>query len=156
MPVLTAAERVCADTASKVPILQDDVIYRLLDSMAEHLAARLEPVVSDKVESTAVVGQIFELGGAAKGQIVAGSQVSSGVFTTANTVRVRIRRDDEIVADGVRVASLRRFRDTANQVQAGEECGIVLEGHSDVRAGDVLELYGQVTSHKSLKPQYQQ
>ena len=52
----------------------------------------------------------------------------------------RLVRDGTIVYDG-RIGSLRRFKDDVREVTAGMECGIVLENFSDVKEGDVLEVY---------------
>ena len=49
-------------------------------------------------------------------------------------------RDGTIVYDG-RIGSLRRFKDDVREVEAGFECGIVLENFADVKEGDVLEVY---------------
>ena len=39
------------------------------------------------------------------------------------------------------IASLKRFKDDVREVQAGFECGILLDGFNDVKEGDVLELF---------------
>ena len=49
-------------------------------------------------------------------------------------------RDGTIIYDG-RIGSLRRFKDDVREVEAGFECGIVLENFPDVKEGDVLEAY---------------
>ena len=40
-----------------------------------------------------------------------------------------------------RLGSLRRFKDDVNEVEEGQECGIVLEGFADVKEEDVLEFF---------------
>jgi translation initiation factor IF-2 len=52
----------------------------------------------------------------------------------------RLVRGGTIIYDG-RVASLRRFQEDAREVEAGFECGIVLENYSDVKEEDVIEVY---------------
>ena len=49
-------------------------------------------------------------------------------------------REGTIVYDG-RLASLKRFKDDAREVEEGFECGIVVENFQDVKEGDVLEAY---------------
>jgi translation initiation factor IF-2 len=39
------------------------------------------------------------------------------------------------------MASLRRFKDDVKEVQAGYECGIGIEGYSDIKDGDIIEVY---------------
>jgi translation initiation factor IF-2 len=53
---------------------------------------------------------------------------------------VRLIREGTVIWDG-RIGSLRRFKDNVQEVEEGQECGIVLEGYADVKEGDVLELY---------------
>ena len=52
----------------------------------------------------------------------------------------RLVRDGTVVYDG-RIGSLRRFKDDVREVDAGFECGIVLENYHDVKEGDVIEVY---------------
>ena len=49
-------------------------------------------------------------------------------------------RDGTIVYEGT-IASLKRFKDDAREVEEGFECGIVLENFQDVKEGDVIEAY---------------
>ncbi len=53
---------------------------------------------------------------------------------------VRLLRDDVVVFDG-KLASLRRFKEDAKEVQTGYECGIGLENFQDIKSGDVFEVY---------------
>ena len=39
------------------------------------------------------------------------------------------------------IAGLKRFKDDVREVQAGFECGILLDGFNDVKEGDVFEVY---------------
>ncbi|MBS1844681.1 MAG: hypothetical protein JST53_09720, partial [Actinobacteria bacterium] len=40
-----------------------------------------------------------------------------------------------------KLASLRRFKDDVQEVEEGQECGIVLDGYPDVKEGDVIEFF---------------
>jgi translation initiation factor IF-2 len=53
---------------------------------------------------------------------------------------VRVVRDGTLIYE-TGIASLKRFKDDAREVQAGFECGIQLEGFNDVKEGDVLEFF---------------
>jgi translation initiation factor IF-2 len=53
---------------------------------------------------------------------------------------VRLVRDGAVVYDG-QIASLRRVQEDVREVAAGFECGIVLNNFSDVKEGDMLEVY---------------
>jgi translation initiation factor IF-2 len=63
---------------------------------------------------------------------------------------VRLVRDGTVVWEG-RVGSLRRFKDDVSEVEAGQECGIVLEGYADVKEEDVLEFFRTRQVEKTLE-----
>jgi translation initiation factor IF-2 len=80
------------------------------------------------------VRQIFEL---SKGVPVAGCMVAGGRIVKG---KVRVRRRKDVIYEGI-AQSLRRFQDEVNEVRAGMECGIRIEGYSDFQIGDVIESY---------------
>jgi len=110
------------------------IIYELIDQVKEAMAGLLEPVVKENVIGAAEVRQIFEL---SKGVPVAGCMVSSGRIVKG---RVRVRRRKDVIYEGI-MQSLRRFQDEVNEVRAGMECGIRIEGYSDFQVGDTIECY---------------
>ena len=73
-----------------------------------------------------------------KGGAIAGCMVTNG--SIPRTAKVRLVRAGEVVWTG-RIASLRRFKDDVKEVGSGFECGIGLEGTSDMREGDVIEAF---------------
>jgi translation initiation factor IF-2 len=54
--------------------------------------------------------------------------------------KVRVRRRKEIIYEGI-AQSLRRFQDEVNEVRAGMECGIRIEGFTEFQIGDNIECY---------------
>ncbi|HEY5296703.1 MAG TPA: translation initiation factor IF-2 [Verrucomicrobiae bacterium] len=110
------------------------IIYELIDQVKEAMAGLLDPLVKDTVVGSADVRQIFEL---SKGVPVAGCMVSSGRIARG---KVRVRRRKDVIYEGI-LQSLRRFQDEVNEVRAGMECGLRIEGYSDFQVGDVIECY---------------
>jgi translation initiation factor IF-2 len=110
------------------------IIYELIDEVKEAMAGLLEPVIKENVNGAAEVRQIFQL---SKGMPVAGCMVASGRIIKG---KVRVRRRKDVIYEGV-IQSLRRFQDEVNEVRAGMECGIRIEGCSDFQIGDVIESY---------------
>ncbi len=110
------------------------IIYELIDQVKDSMAGLLDPDLKDTVVGSAEVRQIFEL---SKGIPVAGCMVTSGRIVRG---KVRVRRKKEIIYEGV-TQSLRRFQDEANEVRAGMECGIRIEGFGDFEVGDAIECY---------------
>jgi translation initiation factor IF-2 len=68
---------------------------------------------------------------------VAGCAVSSGRIPRG---KARVMRRKGLIFEGV-IQSLRRFQDEVNEVRAGMECGIRLEGFGDFQPGDTIESY---------------
>src|SRR6266446_5990721 len=110
------------------------IIYELIDQVKEGMTGLLEPLLKDVTLGVAEVRKIFEL---SKGAPVAGCMVTSGRIVKG---KVRVRRRKEVIYEGL-TQSLRRFQDEVNEVRAGMECGIRIEGFSDFQIGDNIECY---------------
>jgi translation initiation factor IF-2 len=110
------------------------IIYELIDQVKEGMAGLLDPILKDVTAGVAEVRKIFEL---SKGAPVAGCMVTSGRIVKG---KVRIRRRKEIIYEGI-TQSLRRFQDEVNEVRAGMECGIRIEGFNEFQIGDNIECY---------------
>jgi translation initiation factor IF-2 len=94
----------------------------------------LEPDTKETIVGSAEVRKVFEL---SKGAPVAGCMVSTGRIVRG---KVRVRRRKDIIYEGV-TQSLRRFQDEVNEVRAGMECGIRIEGFGEFEVGDAIECY---------------
>ncbi|HEV2319944.1 MAG TPA: translation initiation factor IF-2 [Verrucomicrobiae bacterium] len=127
----TAAEKAKRES---VQIKLYAIIYELIDQVKEAMAGLLEPVSKETVVGSAEVRKIFEL---SKGAPVAGCMVSSGRIVRG---KVRVRRRKDVIYEGV-TQSLRRFQDEVNEVRAGMECGIRIEGFGEFETGDTIECY---------------
>ncbi|HYP16010.1 MAG TPA: translation initiation factor IF-2 [Opitutus sp.] len=110
------------------------IIYEMGDKVREMMADMLEPDLKATKTGAAEVRQVFPL---AKG-FVAGCLVTEGKIT--RNASARLRRGKEIVHEG-KIATLKRFKDDANEVRAGLECGIKLDDFNGYQAGDVIEVY---------------
>jgi translation initiation factor IF-2 len=98
------------------------------------MAGLLEPDVKESIVGSAEVRQIFEL---SKGVPVAGCMVANGRIVKG---KMRVRRRKDVIYEGI-IQSLRRFQDEVNEVRAGMECGIRVEGYSEFQVGDTIECY---------------
>jgi len=127
----TAAEKA---KHAEVQIKLYAIIYELIDQVKEAMAGLLDPLVREVVVGSAEVRQVFEL---SKGVPVAGCMINSGRIVKG---KVRVRRRKDIIYEGI-TQSLRRFQDEVNEVRAGMECGIRIEGYSDFQVGDFIECY---------------
>lgn len=119
-----------------VEIRQYDIIYKLLEDVELALKGMLDPVYADKTIGTAEVRAIFRI---AKLGNIAGSYVREGEIR--RNAKVRVKRGNQVLAEGLTVASLKRVQEDVREVRAGFECGIGLNNFPDVRQGDLLEFY---------------
>jgi translation initiation factor IF-2 len=117
---------------TKVDVRQYKVIYELLDDVQKALTGMLEPEMVESVLGHAEVRQIFT----ANKTTIAGCMVMDGLMRRG--AQCRLLRGGEPVWEGS-LATLRRVKDDVREVQAGLECGIVLDGHNDIQVGDVIE-----------------
>jgi translation initiation factor IF-2 len=110
------------------------IIYELGDKVREMMADLLDPDLKETKTGAAEVRATFPL---AKG-FVAGCLVTEGKIN--RNASARLRRGKEILHEG-KVATLKRFKDDANEVRAGLECGIKLDDFNGYQAGDVIECF---------------
>jgi translation initiation factor IF-2 len=111
-----------------------EIIYELGDRVKELMADLLDPDLKENKLGGAEVRQVFPV---AKG-FVAGCLVTEGKINRGITARVR--RGKESVYEG-KIGTLRRFKDDANEVRAGLECGIRLDGFDGYQSGDRIECF---------------
>ena len=130
---MDAPARKAAD-ATNVDVRQYKVIYELLEDVQKALTGMLEPEMVESVLGHAEVRQIFTAGKTA----IAGCMVVDGTMRRGS--QARLVRAGSVAWEGS-IGSLRRVKEDVREVNAGLECGIVLDGTNDVQVGDVIEAY---------------
>lgn len=120
------------------------VIYDLVNEVKLAVQGLLKPDVVENYLGRAEVRQTFQV---SKLGVVAGSMVVDGVIQ--RNARLRLLRDNVVVFEGG-VTSLKRFKDDAREVKQGFECGIGIEGHGDIKPGDVIEAFELKEIQKTL------
>jgi translation initiation factor IF-2 len=111
------------------------VIYKITEDLRNAMEGMLEAVEVEETLGEAEVKQTFK---ASKVGRIAGCIVTEG--KVARDASVRLIREGTVIWDG-KLGSLRRFKDNVQEVEEGQECGIVLDGYADVKEGDMLEFY---------------
>jgi translation initiation factor IF-2 len=112
-----------------------NIIYNAVDDVRKAMAGLLAPTLIEKALGKAEVRQTFKAG---KSGVVAGCMVTDG--TIKRSGRSRLVRDAVQVWEG-KIGGLRRFKDDVSTVEHGMECGILLDGYSDIKPGDIIECY---------------
>jgi len=120
-----------------VEIRPYNIIYQLIDDIELALHGMLEPVFTEVVVGRAEIREIF---GGRRGTQIAGCRVTDGRMVRNGNVRVT--REGENITQTT-ISSLRHFRDEVNEMNAGTECGIILQGFNDFQTGDMLEVFRQ-------------
>ena len=125
------------DTAEreKVDVRLYSVIYNAIDDIEAAMKGMLDPVYEEVVIGHAEIRQIFKASGLGS---IAGSYILDG--KAQRGCKARITRGGEQIFDG-NLASLKRMKDDAKEVNAGYECGILFEKFNDIAEGDQVELY---------------
>jgi translation initiation factor IF-2 len=126
-----------AAETENVEIRTYEIIYKLLEDIEQAMVGMLAPEYEEVVTGDAEVREIFRV---PKQGAIAGCLVQNGVITRGS--KVRFIRNGTIIWKGA-VQSLRRFKDDAQEVRAGFECGIGLSDFQDLKPGDVIETYDE-------------
>jgi translation initiation factor IF-2 len=121
-----------------------DVIYDALDDVRIAMAGLLAPIHRKVEQGTLEVRDTFTI--PRKG-VVAGCMVTSGLVNRKSLLRVI--REDKQVYEG-KVSSLRRFKDEAQEVKDGFECGLMVDGFNDLQVGDIIQSYEIVEEAATL------
>ena len=121
-----------------------EVIYDLIDDVTKAARGLLAPELKLEVLGHAEVRQVFKI---SKVGAIAGCYVTDGVVE--RNAQIRVTRNGIVVEKDRRLEQLKRFKDDAKEVRAGNECGMKIVGYDDIKAGDVLECYKTVTVQRS-------
>ncbi|TFH98286.1 translation initiation factor IF-2 [Micrococcus lylae] len=112
------------------------VIYDAIDDIEAALKGMLKPEYEEVELGSAEIREVFR---SSKWGNIAGSLVRSGLIR--RNAQARLVRDGVVVADNLKIDSLRRFKDDATEVREGYECGIGLGSFNDIKEGDVIETF---------------
>ena len=112
-----------------------NVIYDLIDDVRAALSGMLSPEMREEIVGIAEVRDTFR---SPKFGLIAGCMVIEG--TVFRSKPIRVLRDNLVIYEG-ELESLRRFKDDANEVRNGTECGIGVKNYTDVKVGDLIEVF---------------
>lgn len=121
-----------------------NVIYDVIDDIKAIMGGMLSPEIREEIVGVAEVRDVFN---SPKFGQIAGSMVIEG--TVYRSKPIRVLRDNVVIYEG-ELESLRRFKDDANEVRNGMECGIGVKNYTDVKVGDKIEVYETTEVARSL------
>ena len=121
-----------------------NVIYDVIDDAKAVMGGMLAPEIREEIVGIAEVRDVFN---SPKFGQIAGSMVIEG--TVSRSKPIRVLRENVVIYEG-ELESLRRFKDDANEVRNGMECGIGVRNYNDVKVGDKIEVYETTEVARSL------
>jgi translation initiation factor IF-2 len=127
-----------------IEIRQYNIIYDLVDDVKKAMSGLLTPERRETMLGNAQILEIFNVSKVGK---VAGCRVTDGKVERG--AGVRLIRDNVVIHEG-KLSQLKRFKDDAREVVAGQECGMAFESYQDMRQGDTIECYRVETVQRSL------
>ena len=133
-------ENAAAESAKRagVEIRLYRVIYEAIEEVEASMKGLLAPKYKEELLGQAEVRQVFR---ASNIGTIAGSYVRTGKIVRGSSVRVV--RDGIVIFEST-IDSLKRFKDDVREVASNYECGISVEGYTDIKEGDILESFRMV------------
>ncbi len=127
-----------------VDIRYYSIIYELIDDVKNLLTGLLQPDISEKITGNVEIREVFNI---SKVGNIAGCMVKDGYISRKS--QVRILRDNVVIHKG-QITSLKRFKEEVSEVKTGFECGVMLDNYSDIKVGDIIETFEEVSTSRKL------
>ena len=119
----------------KVDVRLYTVIYKAIEDMELAMKGLLAPEYREVLLGHAEVRSVFKITGAG---VIAGCYVTDG--KVQRNAQVRLLRENVVVFEG-KLSSLKHYKEDVKDMAAGFECGMSLDGHNDIKEGDVVECF---------------
>jgi len=127
-----------------VDIKYYSIIYELIDDVKNLLSGLLKPDVSENITGNVEIREVFNI---SKVGNIAGCMVKDGYISRKS--QIRILRDNIVIHKG-NISSLKRFKEEVSEVKTGFECGVMIENYSDIKVGDIIETFEEVSTNRKL------
>jgi len=118
-----------------VEIRYYSIIYNLIDDLRAVLSGMLSPEIRETFLGNATIKEVFNVSKVGK---IAGCFISEGMVRKG--ARVRLIRDEVVIHEG-ELSQLKHFKDDAEEVKEGNDCGMAFTNYQDMRAGDAIECF---------------
>ena len=127
-----------------VDIKYYSIIYELIDDVKNLLSGLLKPDISEKITGNVEIREVFNI---SKIGNIAGCMVKDGFISRKSSIR--ILRDNVVIHTG-QIGSLKRFKEEVSEVKTGFECGVMLDNYNDIKVGDIIETFEEVSTSRKL------
>jgi len=127
-----------------VDIKYYSIIYELIDDVKNLLSGLLKPDVSENITGNVEIREVFSI---SKIGNIAGCMVKDGYISRKS--HIRLLRDNIVIHKGL-ISSLKRFKEEVSEVKSGFECGVMLDNYSDIKVGDIIETFEEISTNRKL------
>jgi len=127
-----------------VDIRYFSIIYELIDDVKNLLSGLLKPDISENITGNVEIREIFSI---SKIGNIAGCMVKDGFISRRS--QIRVLRDNIVIHEG-KISSLKRFKEEVSEVKTGFECGVMLDNFSDIKVGDIIETFEEISTNRKL------
>jgi translation initiation factor IF-2 len=126
-----------AETAKQeeVDIRLHSIIYKVEEEITAAMVGMLDAIEKEVILGKALVLETYKV---TKIGTIAGCRVTDGLMR--RQAKARLIRDGVVIWTGD-IASLKRFKDDANEVKQGFECGLSLVNYNDIKVDDEVEAF---------------
>jgi len=138
----TETKRLAEEEA--VEIKYYSIIYNLIEDMKTIISGLMSPILREEFLGNATIKEVFKMSKYGK---VAGCIVTEGMVKRGASVR--LVRDNIVIHEG-KLKTLRRFKESVQEVKKGIECGMAFENYEDIREGDVIEAFEIIEEQRKL------
>jgi translation initiation factor IF-2 len=142
--VIVPADVVPAQQRERVDVRTYMVIYDAIEDIKKAMLGLLADEEREIVLGRLEVMEIFR---SSKAGLIIGGVVREGKLVRGR--HVRVLRDNRILVE-TKLVTLRRFKDEANEVSEGLECGIGIANFQDVHPRDIIECFQTETIAATL------
>jgi len=119
----------------KVVVRLNDIIYHAVDDVKKMMLNLLDKIAQENDVGEVALKAIFKSSHLGN---IAGCQVSEGIIRRNS--HIRLVRNKEVIWKGP-LASLKRGKEDVREASKGQECGIVLQGFTDFKEGDIFQVF---------------
>ncbi|EKE25906.1 MAG: hypothetical protein ACD_5C00008G0017 [uncultured bacterium] len=138
----TVAKRLAENSGVRIKTFK--IIYELVEEVKKTIIDMLPPEIVRTDHGQVNVLAIFKTG---KRDMIVGGRVSEGKIIKG--ALIEIKRDGEIIGKG-RLDALQQDKKVTPEVGKGNECGIVFEGDTKIKEGDILIAYTEEEKKRTL------
>ncbi|MGE4554861.1 MAG: translation initiation factor IF-2 [Candidatus Paceibacterota bacterium] len=122
----------------RLVLLEGEIIYEIEEQLINTVKEKFIEKPTEEIIGQLEVLAIFN---PSKGYQIIGGKVIQG--KVINKHRFHLKRNNEILSDGTLVG-LQRNKIEVNEVNEGQECGLMVDCSFDIQKGDLLEFFRKI------------